>query len=68
MDYSKNIKRLEEIYSELKDENIALDKAMELFNESVVLIKQTQEYLEKCEGSVTKIKQELDSYFEEKMR
>lgn len=44
--------RLEEIVRKLENANLALDDAMKLFEEGVLLSRECQKYLEQAEGRV----------------
>ncbi len=67
MNYDEKIKQLEQISSEL-EKDIPLTEALEKYNKGVALIKECVESLDSVKGSITKVKQDLDSYIEEKMR
>ena len=67
MDYEKNIARLDEINTLLKNSETPLSDAMKLFEEAVAITKTCQEYLNSCAGTITKIKLEMGKIFEEKM-
>ena len=67
MDYEKNIARLDEINTLLKNSETPLSDAMKLFEEAASITKECQEYLSKCAGKITKIKLEMGKVLEEKM-
>ena len=67
MYYEKNIARLDEINTALKNSETPLSEAMKLFEEAVELTKNCQEYLNSCAGTITKIKLEMGKVFEEKI-
>ena len=60
MKYEEALKRLEEISQELSSDNISLDKAVELYEESTKLSKLCFDTIKDVESKVVVIKKELD--------
>lgn len=67
MEYEKNIEKLNNIMKQLEDENLSMEKSIQLFEEAEKLYKECDEYLAKAKGNIYKIKQDLNSYREEKL-
>lgn len=60
MNYEQAIEELEKVLSELESQNIGLDEALKLFEESVELSKICFEKIKQTRGKVEIIKKELD--------
>ena len=60
MTYEEAIKNLEEISQKLSTDNISLDEAVKLFEESTKLSKICFETIKNVESKVSVIKKELD--------
>lgn len=68
MDYEKNIEQLKNIIENLENEKLPLDEAIKLYGNAESLCKECTEYLQKSKGQIYKIKQNLTSFDEEKMK
>lgn len=64
MSFEKNLKRLEEIVAELESDEIALDRALTLFEEGVTNLRSATEELAKVEGRVQRLVERADGSFE----
>ena len=60
MTYEESISKLEEIAAKLSNDNISLDEALKLFEESTKLSKACFETIKNIESKVVVIKKELD--------
>lgn len=60
MTYEDSVKKLEEILQSLESQEISLDEAMKLFEQSVELSKICFEKIKQTQGKVEIIKKELD--------
>lgn len=67
MDYESNIEKLNLIIDKLSNEKLPLEDSVKLYEEAEELYKTCFDYLTKQTGKVYKIKQELESFNEEKM-
>lgn len=67
MNYEENLTKLQTLLEELK-QDLPISQAVEKYQSAVGIIKENLDGLENIKGSITKIKQDLDSYFEEKMK
>ena len=67
INYEENIKKLNEILKQLEDEKLSVAEGVKLYETAENLYKECAEYLENAEGSFYKIRQELDTFNEEKM-
>jgi len=61
MQYEESIKKLEEISQKLSSDNISLDEAVGLYEESVKLSKICFDTIKNVESKVVVVKKELDS-------
>ena len=61
MQYEEAIKKLEEISQKLSSDNISLDEAVGLYEESVKLSKICFDTIKNVESKVVVVKKELDS-------
>ena len=60
MDFERINERLEEIAENLKDENIGLEKSVELYSEASELSKQAYKILSESSGKVKILSKELE--------
>lgn len=60
MTFEESLEKLNQIKSELDDENITLDRSVELYKESVTYTKNCLDMLKSTEGKILVVKQELD--------
>lgn len=67
MNYEQQLEKLEQLTREL-EKDIPLSVALEKYNESVKIIKDCVVSLDEVKGSISKIRQDLDAFIEEKMR
>lgn len=67
MNYEEKLNELEDISKKLEND-LPIEKAVELYSKGTIIIKDCLENLEKNKGEVFKIKKELDKYIEEKMK
>ena len=67
MNYEEKVKNLEEIATKL-EQDLPLEQALELYKQGVGLIKECLTDLEEVKGTISKVKQDLDSYIEEKIK
>ena len=67
MNYEEKVKTLEEIATKL-EQDLPLEQALELYKQGVGLIKECLTGLEVVKGTISKVKQDLDSYIEEKIK
>ena len=67
INYEENIKKLNEILKRLEDEKLSVAESVKLYETAENLYKECAEYLENAKGSFYKIRQELDTFNEEKM-
>ncbi len=67
MNYEEKVKTLEEIATKL-EQDLPLEQALELYKQGVGLIKECLTGLEEVKGTISKVKQDLDSYIEEKIK
>jgi exodeoxyribonuclease VII small subunit len=68
MNYQENVEKLEMIVKQLENDDLPLERALELFNDGATIIKQCKTYLEEIKGSVYKVKQDLNSFVEEPIK
>ena len=54
-DFEKNLSRLEEISSRLSNEDISLDEASKLYEESIKLSNQCKKYIDEKELIITQV-------------
>lgn len=64
MKYEEIIKKLEDISLKLENQEVELSKAMELFEEGVLLSKEGFSMLSDTAGKITVLKRELDKFIE----
>lgn len=67
MNFEEKLKQIENIVIELS-QDLPMEQAVEKYQQGVVLIKECLTSLEKSKGEIYKVKQDLDSFIEEKMR
>ncbi len=53
-----NIEKLDQIVEDMQSENISLDESFEKYKEGIILIKNTNEQIEKIETEVKKLEEE----------
>ena len=63
--FDKDFERLNEISKELENENISLNKGLELYEEGSNIAKNLYKELNEAKGKITVLKQELDKFREE---
>ena len=54
----ENIEKLDQIVEDMQSENISLDESFEKYKEGIILIKNTNEQIEKIETEVKKLEEE----------
>ena len=64
MSFEQRLKRLETIVNELESEQIALDRALALFEEGVACLRAAAEELSKVEAKVQRLVERTDGSFE----
>lgn len=64
MSFEKSLEKLTEIKDKLQDENISLDLAIKLYEESVGYTKECLEDLKSTDGKIVAIKTEIDKLIE----
>ncbi len=64
MSFEKSLEKLTEIKDKLQDENISLDLAIKLYEESVGYTKECLENLKSTDGKIVAIKTEIDKLIE----
>lgn len=64
MSFEKSLEKLAEIKDKLQDENISLDLAIKLYEESVGYTKECLEDLKSTDGKIVAIKTEIDKLIE----
>lgn len=67
MNYEEKINSLEKIISELEND-LPLQKSLELYKQGVGLIKECLVGLEEIKGEISKVKQDFDKLVEEKLK
>lgn len=67
MNYDEQLEKLEQLTKEL-EKDIPLSDALEKYSQSVKIIKDCTQSLNQAKGQITKIRQDLDAFVEEKMR
>ena len=65
MDFEENLKKLEEISSNLEKPNISMNDGIMLYEEGIVLAKDCYKQLNDIKGKVTILKADIDKYKEE---
>jgi exodeoxyribonuclease VII small subunit len=65
MDFEENLKKLEEISSNLEKPNISMNDGIKLYEEGIVLAKDCYKQLNDIKGKVTILKADIDKYKEE---
>lgn len=63
--FDKDLARLNEISKELENDEVSLNKGLELYEEGNKLAKSLYEEINKAKGKITVLKQDLDKYREE---
>lgn len=67
MNFEEKLKQIENIVMELS-QDLPMEQAVEKYQQGVILVKECLTSLEKNKGEIYKVKQDLDSFIEEKMR
>ena len=62
MDFEENLKKLEEISSNLEKPNISMNDGIKLYEEGIVLAKDCYKQLNDIKGKVTILKADIDKY------
>lgn len=63
--FEENLKKLEEIVSELEQGNLPLDKSLKLYEDAISAYRTCHELLEKAEGRITKLVETLTGELDE---
>lgn len=53
--FEDKVKKLESLLEKLKDENLSLEKSVEIYKEALSLLKQTSKILDKAKLEITEI-------------
>ncbi|MCZ6111067.1 exodeoxyribonuclease VII small subunit [Campylobacter ureolyticus] len=56
--FEDKVKKLEDLLDKLKDENLSLEKSVEIYKEALSLLKQTSKILDKAKLEITEISDE----------
>lgn len=56
--FEDKVKKLENLLEKLKDENLSLEKSVEIYKEALNLLKQTSKILDKAKLEITEISDE----------
>ncbi|AKT90185.1 exodeoxyribonuclease VII, small subunit [Campylobacter ureolyticus RIGS 9880] len=56
--FEDKVKKLESLLEKLKDENLSLEKSVEIYKEALSLLKQTSKILDKVKLEITEISDE----------
>ncbi|MCZ6150166.1 exodeoxyribonuclease VII small subunit [Campylobacter ureolyticus] len=56
--FEDKVKKLESLLEKLKDENLSLEKSVEIYKEALNLLKQTSKILDKAKLEITEISDE----------
>ena len=56
--FEDKVKKLESLLEKLKDENLSLEKSVEIYKEALSLLKQTSKILDKAKLEITEISDE----------
>lgn len=56
--FEDKVKKLESLLKKLKDENLSLEKSVEIYKEALSLLKQTSKILDKAKLEITEISDE----------
>ena len=56
--FEDKVKKLESLLEKLKDENLSLEKSVEIYKEALSLLKQTSKILDKAKLEITEISYE----------
>lgn len=56
--FEDKVKKLENLLEKLKDENLSLEKSVEIYKEALSLLKQTSKILDKAKLEITEISDE----------
>ena len=56
--FEDKVKKLEDLLDKLKDENLSLEKSVEIYKEALSLLKQTSKILDKVKLEITEISDE----------
>ena len=56
--FEDKVKKLEDLLEKLKDENLSLEKNVEIYKEALSLLKQTSKILDKAKLEITEISDE----------
>ncbi|MDU7071222.1 exodeoxyribonuclease VII small subunit [Campylobacter ureolyticus] len=56
--FEDKVKKLESLLEKLKDENLSLEKSVEIYKEALSLLKQTSKILDKAKLEITEISNE----------
>ena len=67
MNFEEKIKKLQEISSQMEDENLKLADGIKLYEDGVSLAKECYEELNSDKGKINIIKQDLEKYREESL-
>lgn len=68
MDYEKKIEEINNIITQLDNEKLTLEDSIKLFEKAEKIYKECDNYLESAKGNVYKIKQDLNTFREERMK
>lgn len=63
--FEKAIEKLEKVVEDMEDENVTLDKSIDLYKEGTKLYKHCSEILNKLESEITVLKKQSDGVFVE---
>ena len=66
MDYEQKLDQLADIINRLENEKLSLSEEIELYEKAEKLYIECDKYLETAKGNIYKIKQDLETYREEK--
>ncbi|HPG92227.1 MAG TPA: exodeoxyribonuclease VII small subunit [Clostridia bacterium] len=61
MSIEQLLKKLNQIVTEMENQNVTIEKSLELFDEGVILAKQCFDSLDEYKGKLTVIKEKLDT-------
>lgn len=67
MDLDKKLEELKSIVAKLEGDNISFQEGVQLYENGAKIAKEAIELLNESKGRVVKIKQDLDSFIEEKL-
>ena len=67
MNLDENLKKIEDIVSNMEDPNLTVSDSVKLYEDGVALAKECFEELDRIKGKITIIKKDLDAYKEESL-